>query len=369
MFDLERRFSFGLNLDDAWRYAGEREPRSIIIPHLLSLSLPEGRVLGTYDESVIRAHEGEEPMTAGARASAALADNLRDLDVEFVRCWFPWKFFEPAPVPHAEVDRLLDAGYQSWPMDTLVEALTGAGVGIIPVLACGYQRMLPEGLNPSADPSGYLSRAAVHARLLARHYKAKIRFWQIENEPNWWEMHEAAAWRTGAIWLEGAGFRDELLGVLNSAVHDEAPEARTIVNLEGDDPNLDAAPFGSLCDLVGLDFYPNYRTPDPVDALELEKAGEVAREIGKAVFIAETGYPSGPGLLGYSEAKQAQYLEAACRRAYSLEGVNGIGIWRYIDGPWRSFPEQENHFGLIDGKGVPKEAWRTYGGLAKSLRG
>ncbi len=360
MFDLEGRFAFGINLDDPWHYAGFREPKSIIIPHLLSVGLPEGRVLEEFDEGVIRAHEEVEPGGEAETACIALADNLRDLGVAFVRCWFPWRFFEQRLAPEVSIDQALSEGYADWPMDGLVDGLARAGISVVPVLACGYQRMLPDGLDANADPSLYLRRVAVHARLLTRHYKGRVKFWQIENEPNWWQMHEAAGWRKGAMWLEGGTFTEELLDVLNRAVHEEDQSARTIVNLEADAEKLDPSRFARYCDILALDFYPNYKRPEPIDVAPFGRAEQVREATGKPVFVAETGYPSGPGILGYSEQRQAEYVEAVCRRLYSMDGVNGMGIWRYIDGPWRSFPDQENHFGLIDGRGRQKEAWSSY---------
>src|SRR5713226_2427319 len=41
LLDLTKRFSFGVNLDDYWRYAGTKAPKSIIIPHLLTVGLPD----------------------------------------------------------------------------------------------------------------------------------------------------------------------------------------------------------------------------------------------------------------------------------------------------------------------------------------
>jgi hypothetical protein len=84
--------------------------------------------------------------------------------------------------------------------------------------------------------------------------------------------------------------------------------------------------------------------------------------------ISETGYPSGPGFLGYSTQRQAEYVENASREAYAFPNVTGIGIWRYIDTAWRSFPPQENHFGLFDKKGMPKPAWAAYSKVIKELK-
>jgi hypothetical protein len=58
-------------------------------------------------------------------------------------------------------------------------------------------------------------------------------------------------------------------------------------------------------------------------------------------------------------------VKGASELASSLKGVKAIGIWRYKDGPWKSFPDQENNFGLIDSKGRRKLAW---GGLAETIQ-
>ncbi len=368
LLDLTERFSFGMNLDDAWRYAGITPPRSIIIPHLLSVSLPEGRVLDLADDQIIREHGDAEPNTAAKRASLSLAENLVQARIDFVRCWFPWNFFEPTPTATEQLDQLLEKSYSNWPMDSFVSIMNDHGIGIIPVLACGYQRMLPQGLNLDSDKALYLKRASTHARLLVRKYKDKVKSWQIENEPNWWAEHAAGGWRSGFAWVHQHDFRQELLKTLRDAVHEEDESALTIINLEADAKTLDVAIYAPYCDMIGLDFYPNYKSPSPIDTTVFKLADTAAGTVGKPVLISETGYPSGPSLLGYSTEKQAEYVTSSCRSAHMLKGVNGIGIWRYTDTSWRSFPPQENHFGLFDNKGNPKQAWGTLSNTIRELK-
>ncbi len=366
MFELTKRFSFGLNLDDSWRYAGFAEPKSIIIPHVLSLSLPEGRKLDELDEAELKSHGERDPRSESGRAVVALADILQDIKVDFVRCWFPWRFFEPKPVEKGQLDSLLETSYQSWPMDNLVNTLYERGIGVVPVVACGYRWMLPGGLTPDRDALTYVRRAVVHARLLVRRYRDKVKFWQIENEPDWWAEHEAGGWRSGASWLDPHGFRDGLLRDLNEAVHEEDHTAMTIINLEADTAKVDPAEFASNCDILGLDFYPNYKSAAPID-LSVFRRVETYRKTGKPVIISETGYPSGPSLLDYSPGKQAEYVEGACREAHSLD-CGAVGIWRYIDTSYHSFPEQENHFGLIDSRGRAKPGLKAFAEVIQSLR-
>src|SRR5713226_6349461 len=120
MLDLTKRFSFGVNLDDPWRYSGMNPPRSIIIPHLLSISLPEGKILDEADDREIRARGEAEPRTVAGRAIISLSDYLVESKVDFVRCWFPWKYFEHFPVSEGTLDQLLEESYSQWPLDELV---------------------------------------------------------------------------------------------------------------------------------------------------------------------------------------------------------------------------------------------------------
>src|SRR5881396_4249023 len=128
LLDLTKRFSFGVNLDDPWRYSGMNPPRSIIIPHLLSISLPEGKILDEADDREIRARGEAEPGTVAGRAVVSLSDHLVQSKVDFVRCWFPWKYFEPLPIEESALEQLLDRSYSQWPLDDLVNTLTSKGV-------------------------------------------------------------------------------------------------------------------------------------------------------------------------------------------------------------------------------------------------
>ena len=266
MLDLTNRFSIGINIDDSWKYAGVKAPKSIIIPHLLSMDLPLGKVIDKMSELGLQKHEHHKlkgkvcSICYGAIVS--LAEKLNDAKISFVRCWFPWRFFEPRI--NSDPDKLLENSYKEWPMDSFVNILTNHNIGIVPVVACGYHRMLPRGLNVDLR-NDYIKRASIHTRLLVRRYKDKIKFWQIENEPNWWRMHYVGGWRKGFSWIDPHEFTENLLIELNNAVHSEDLKAKTIINLEADARTLDANLFAKFCDMLGLDFYPNYKSSSPID--------------------------------------------------------------------------------------------------------
>lgn len=334
----------GVCVDDAWRYLGLKPPPSILIPHLLSIPLkPLRRAVG---RGRIKLNSVE-----------ALAETLNKSGVKHVRFWLQWNFLQaklPAPNEPPKYD---------WAaLDRFVNALTRAGVELLPVVGCGYQRMLPEGADPTKRPVEYVRALAESVREVVRRYKNLIKVWQVENEPNWWFAHYAAGWRKGSIWLNPTKrFKRMLLSALKGAVEGEDGNAEVVVNLEVDRAVKDLDFYVKYCDIVGLDYYPNYSHAKPIDVSTLlPKAKKIVEETGKRVIVCETGYPSGPSALGYSRALQALYIRRL-REALSGEGsIEAVFVWRLSDGGWRSFPEHENHFGLIGADGAPKPAWRAY---------
>jgi hypothetical protein len=167
-------------------------------------------------------------------------------------------------------------------------------------------------------------------------------------------------------WLNPGDFTFQLLKELNAAVHTEDPRAQTIINLEGDRLS-NTSDFAAHCDILGLDFYPGYKRAYPIDTSIFRTAKDVAEKSGKPVIISETGYPSGPVFRGYTHQRQVEYVIKACTQAFGLDALNGIGIWRYMDLVWRSFPLVENYFGLIDRQGNPKPAWAALAEMTRTL--
>ncbi len=86
------------------------------------------------------------------------------------------------------------------------------------------------------------------------------------------------------------------------------------------------------------------------------------------MFIAETGYPSGPRLFGYSVENQARYVKLACEEASSSNALRSLCLWRLSDSYWRSFPDRENHFGLLSKEWKPKMAWAKYTSRIRAAR-
>lgn len=348
---------FGVCIDDVWRYLKLNPPRSILIPHILSVS-PHPRSRGEAEREV---REPVERIDLGS--APLLAKTLRNAGISYVRFWLQWNFIQP------RLQGSRPSTYEWSRMDSFMRALKDGGLEVIPVIGCGYQRMLPEGVDPNDNPSAYVEAVHDSAREVVHRYRGLVEIWQIENEPNWWFAHYAAGWRRGAVWIDPeARFRRALLKSLRDAVYAEDESASVMVNLEVDRTLKDLSFYADFCDILGLDYYPNYSHAKPVEASSLiPKAKKVLREAGRRLMICETGYPSGPRIMGYSEELQSLYVEKLLESAAVLPFIEAVSIWRLSDSEWRSFPEQENYFGLIRADGVPKPSWRTYIDQIKGL--
>jgi hypothetical protein len=356
------KFHWGLNIDDVWNYAGLAAPKSIVIPYLFS-TIVRGGLFTLPHPSALTASRTTKKRDTG-RQSEVLATYLKKNGVDFVRCWFQWNFFEQAmrigqhPPSSSATWASLYSDYL-FPLDDFVSKMTEAGIGIIGAIGNGYNRFLPIGLQTD-HLDEYLKRLTDSSTEIVRHYKDKVKVWQIENEPNWWKAHYYGHWRKGAIWLTERSL-EPILNALYNVVRSECPGATIIVNLEAEEKDANWKLFAKYSDILGLDFYPNYFPGTQIHPSKLgATALEVRKETGLPIFVIETGYPTGPRLFGYSEAKQCEYIRIACETAFSCDAITGLGWFRFSDSYWRSFPPQENYFGLLSKKGRPKPGWYEY---------
>jgi hypothetical protein len=363
------RFSWGLNIDDMWKYIGFPAPKSVVIPYILSARLPGGRFIPqggsreTRGQPAPRSKRTDEP----TRVTRWLASFLKESGVDFVRCWFQWNFFEESINGTGRTHGPPGVSHFRFPLDDFVSNMAEAGIGMIGVLGGGYQRFLPRGLR--ADRlDDYLRALTRSSTEIVRHYKSRVKVWQIENEPNWWRAHYTGHWRKGIIWLSGSN-QAPILQALHDVVRSECPGGTVVVNIEADDKRVDWKLYARYCDVLGLDFYPNYARAGLTEALEIgQTARQARRETGLPTFVIETGYPTGPRWLGYGEKRQVNYIGEACEEAYACDAIRGLGWFRFSDSYWRSFPPQENHFGLLTREGKPKAGWQEYVARVKQGR-
>lgn len=352
-------FSWGINIDNVWTYAGLPQPKSILLPYAISLKMPRGPLeildhsnAGEVIKEQLDFRDGEESQEDVTKICSDLVIRLKEARINLVRAWFPWNFFNKT---------VTDAS--QFLMDTFVGVLKSNAIELIGVLGSGYRRFLPHGANVE-HLQKYIGQLVPSASEIVRHYKDSVKFWQIENEPNWWKEHVAVDWRSGFIWLEPNS--DKLiLKSLHDVVRSECPDGKIIINLEGDRDNVRYDRYAEYCDIIGLDLYPSYAHSHETSADKIKIATMVKQETGKQVIVAETGYPSGPRFLGYTEERQAEYIKSACETAHSCDSLSALCMWRFSDSYWRSFPMQENHFGLLTKEMEPKLAWQEYANQIK----
>lgn len=355
-----------------WTYAGVFPPKSIIIPHVLTVRLPQGPFSMNFGEYPHTPSIGKPQRVYDSKLSTVsffdlsdfqkkemtkmfsmnLAKHLKKDKIRFVRCWFQWNLFQPKIYPGK------DQIFQ-FPLDDFVQTLNDEGIDIIAVIGNGYYRFLPTGLHIN-NLNQYLPRLVDSTRQIVRHYKGKISMWQLENEPDWWVEHFATDWRRGGIWFENVAV-DRILGALHKTVQEEDPTTPTMINLEADTAGAFSKSYANYCDVLGLDFYPNYSHASPIDVSEVKRKVTKAKiSSGKPIMITETGYPSGPALFGFGQKEQAEYIRMICEESYSNDSIIALGMWRLSDPYWFSFPFQENSFGLINRQGLPKLGWFEY---------
>ncbi len=356
------RFRWGLNIDDLWKYTGLGIPNSVVVPYLLSVPVhQDGFRLPREDAGQTAAPSSptsRRAQTVDGRSPEALASFLRERGVDFVRCWFQWNFFQDSVDERESTSGSKDAGFV-FPLDDFVSKMNGAGIRIIGAIGSGYQRFLPAGLGTDRL-NDYLVRLRDSSTQIVRHYKYSVKVWQIENEPNWWWAHYTSQWRKGLVWLRARN-QEAILRTLHDVVRSESPDAAIIVNLKVDDKRANWGLYSKYCDILGLDWYPNYLRSTPDTGADLRRtASRIKKETGLPIIVVETGYPSSPKVFGFNEMNQSQYVRAACEAAYSCDAISGLGWFRFSDSHWRSFPPQENHFGLLNREGTPKAGWGEF---------
>ncbi len=353
-----RKFNFGIDIDDMWRFAGIPDPPSIVVPFLLSrptitgkFALPGGR------EKTRSEHDGQghadSLISQGnshdiRRLTRSVALFLKDSGIDYVRCWFPWSFFEPR----------IGSKF-SYPLDYFVHEMKKADIGLVAVLGDGYSRFIPPNAKTD-DLDSYVRQLSGSSRKIVRHYKSRIDAWQIENEPNAWPGHALAGWRSGSIWFDEKS-QGKILSALYGIVRKEAPGSEITINIDYIGLDTDWKRYARYCDVMGIDFYPGYANPFNT-SLSIAKriVGEAYAATRMPIYIIETGYPSGPKVLAYSEQRQKEYVRSACVSAFSDRRVSGLGLYRFADSYWNSFPPMENYFGLLTAHGRAKPAWNEY---------
>ena len=279
-------------------------------------------------------------------------------------------------------------------LDAQVDQLVAAGISPLPLIADapsapkipdpdGPATIAPEPLDfrgqsgagdrfAGIGREAYLAHVKLYAAAAARRYSQsprRVTWWNLENELNFAHLHvKIFGWRTGDAWLDDA-FRTELLATLSRGIKLGSPNARATHNVNIHDPNWadDLARYAGDLDALGLGAYPNYLFPRPLLTALLinavETASALGEELGKPVFVLETGYPSGPASGGWDEELQAEYLSTA-----SVDSMNAgaVGYIHFLltdrdwDIPEGTLQQVEIHWGLVRVDGTYKPSFAAF---------
>jgi beta-carotene hydroxylase len=275
-------------------------------------------------------------------------------------------------------------------LDAVVDQLVAVGIHPLPLIADapfapkipgseGPATIAPQSLDYRAPGytgvgrEAYLAHMKLHAAAASRRYSQspeRITWWNLENELNITFAHLALGWRVGDAWLDDA-FRTEVLAALSRGIKLGSPNARATHNVNAClfDPNWadSLARSAEYMDALGLGCYPNYLSPEPLQANLLidavKTATDLGRVLGKPVFVLETGYPSGPTAGGWDERLQDEYVSSAPVDSMNA-GASAYFHFLLNDRDWEvregDVTQVEIHWGLVRVDGTYKPSFEAF---------
>jgi hypothetical protein len=256
-----------------------------------------------------------------------------------------------ASLIHASPD-----GPYDWSLhDRAVDAERRAGLHVLGLLDYSNTRGLGDpGTMPHADMPRLASDFAAFAYAAARHFRGRVRYWEVWNEPNiatfWHPQPDAADYAL-------------LLTAAYTAIKRADPAARVVLaGTSGVDLTFIRAVAAQTkaFDVVAVHPYRGIPETDLVQQVEALKA------LGKPVWFTEIGWPAGAGCAVCTDlGDQAAFLV----RFYALAAATGVQriFWYDLrDDRFGAAPE-ETHFGLLRRDFSGKPAARAYAFLATTL--
>lgn len=208
-----------------------------------------------------------------------------------------------------------------------------------------------------------------YCRAVAEHYRDRVRYWEIWNEPNitvFWEPEPNAAAYAETL---AAGYRGCKAG---------NPDCRVMgISLAGSNRPLTwveqvfAAGGGANMDLVSLHPYRQPATPEATDLVaDMRDAWDIGERHGggRRLWLTEIGWPNEFGGGGSSEELTALMVPRSHIEALASGVVDHISWFRFHDcGDDTGY--MEHWCGLVRQNLQPKAAYFAYRTMARSLAG
>lgn len=225
--------------------------------------------------------------------------------------------------------------------DRLVDLASRHGMSIVGNIGCGW----PAWTKPYTEEG--VDAYAQAIRMAVRHYKDRIRHWEIWNEPNLY-----------CFWQGSEELYKTLLRKATAAVHEEDPKA---VVVSGDTSGV-ACDYHRRClaavpDVDDFSFHP-YRHVFDEDRFLADIRSVTALKPGAKAWMTEMGWYSTEGFS--DERSQAVNLARAYLTAAAEPSTAGLFWYDFVcDGPDPVASEQ--NFGIVRYSGEePKPACRAY---------
>ena len=255
--------------------------------------------------------------------------------------------------------RLHDAAssrYYWAPYDRVVDAERRAGLHVLGLLDYSNSWCLGDHGNVPHSAIRQVSREfAKYAYAVARHYRGRVSYWQVWNEPN-----------LPIFWHPSTNPDDyaRLLAAAYRAIKRANPHARVVMaGMSGVDLDfiLRVAARTHSFDIVSV--HPYRLVPEP----KLLEQIQALRSLHKPIWFSEIGWAAGVGCdLCTSEQAQSAYLV----RFYSLAAAADVQrvFWYDLRDDSHAPESPEAHFGLLRRDLSAKPAYAAYAVLARLLR-
>jgi polysaccharide biosynthesis protein PslG len=289
------------------------------------------------------------------------ADLMKEMGVGFVRMDFLWDDIEPTP-----------GKFDFTKYDQIVEILDDRGIKILGLLS--YNAVwAAEYWNSAPDPELFTD----YSRAVVNHYKDRIKYWEIWNEPDdpqYWRDQDRMKGYT------------ELLKTVYPALKEVDP---TCVILMGG--IVRKLPFSlqhiyrnggrDYFDVVNIHPFVNPTKPNPLKQLRtlyngIRRAMERNDDIDKPIWFTEIGCPGmARSIRGFgwwmgespSEEVQAGWLMEIYNEAIHWDGVEKI-FWAFFRDTPNYFRNGIDFFGLVRTDFSKKPAFRTYQNIIRKFK-
>ena len=229
----------------------------------------------------------------------------------------------------------VDGRYHWGAYDRVINAEIAAGIHVLGLLdysnSWGYAS---HAVMPPADMAGTSADFAAFAAAAARHFRGRIRYWQVWNEPDlsvYWQPKPSA------------GDYAVLLSAAYRAIKAVSPSDRVVLaGTSGVDLSFIRAVARRTSDFDVLAVHP-YREQPETDLLRQVRA---LRSFHRPIWFTEIGWPGGNACLVCStESEQAADLV----RLYSLAIAAGVQrvFWYDLRDDARGVSPTETHYELL----------------------